>query len=60
MEQLYDKLRSIVFRRNAVDYYNVIKERLRSLKNKTVSDLRIKLNSEQIASNKYDNYSQYF
>lgn len=51
VEILYDKLRSTVFRTNTLDFYNEIKDRLRSLNNKTVSDLGVNLNSEQIACN---------
>lgn len=38
---MYDKLRSTIFKTNTLDFYN----------DKTVSDLGINLNSEQIACN---------
>lgn len=51
LEQLYDKLRSTVFKSNPLEFYNEIKNNLRSLNNKTVTDLGINFNSEQIAHN---------
>lgn len=49
VEQLYDNLRSTIFKTNTIGFYNDINDKLRSLNNKTVSDLGININSEQIA-----------
>lgn len=51
VEVLYDRLRSVVFRTNAIDFYNEIKDKLRSLNNKTSTDLGINQNSERTAKN---------
>ncbi|XP_065361929.1 uncharacterized protein DDB_G0287625-like [Calliphora vicina] len=51
VEELYDRLRSVVFKTNAIDFYNEIKEKLRSLNNKTSTDFGINANSEQTARN---------
>lgn len=37
LEELFDRLKSVTFRTNSVEFYNDIKTRLRSLNNKTMS-----------------------
>lgn len=49
VEELYDRLRAVVFKTNAIEFYNEIKDRLRSLNNKTAVDVGASQNSEQIA-----------
>ena len=50
-EELYDRLRSVVFRTNVIDFYNEIKDRLRSLNNRSRIDLGNNLNAGQIVVN---------
>ena len=51
IEELYDKLRSVVFKTSAVDFYDEIKDKLRNLNNKTAMVLGVNVESEQIAAN---------
>lgn len=45
VEELYDGLRPVVFKTNAIDFYNEIKEKLGSLNNKTSTDFEMNARS---------------
>lgn len=51
MEELYDRLRSVVFKTTTLDFYNEIKDRLRSLNNKTSMILGSNAGAQQVAAN---------
>ena len=50
-EALYDGLKSVVFKTNVIDFYNEIKDRLRSLNNRSRIDLGNNLNGGLIIVN---------